>query len=84
MAEVACVISDPPPAALLSAFAPDGLELTLAFWVSDPANGQLVARSDVNLAVLEALTRLGVNIPYPQREVRMMPPPPHDVSSAAP
>jgi small-conductance mechanosensitive channel len=84
VAKVACVVNEPPPAVLLTAFAADGLELTVAFWVSDPANGQLAARSDVNLAILDALTRLGVTIPYPQREVRMLTAAAHDVSSAAP
>ena len=64
------VLADPAPVALLSGFAADGLELTLAFWIGDPHNGQGNARSAVNLAVLRALTEAGVEIPYPQRVVR--------------
>jgi small-conductance mechanosensitive channel len=67
VAQVPRVLSEPGPAVLLSAFAPDGLELTIAFWIDDPENGQGNVRSDVNGAILQALTTLGVQIPFPQR-----------------
>lgn len=70
LAAVPRVQSDPGPAVLLSAFAADGLELTLAFWISDPQDGQGNVRSAVNLAVLRTLTEEGVQIPFPQRVVR--------------
>ena len=70
MVGVPRVLSDPPPIVLLSAFAADGLELTLVFWIADPQNGQGSVRSAVNLAVLDALKRAGVEIPFPQRVVR--------------
>jgi len=64
------VIGDPAPAVLLAAFAADGLELSVVFWIKDPENGQGNVRSEVNLAVLRTLEREGVEIPYPQRVVR--------------
>lgn len=67
--DVPRVLADPAPNVLLSAFAADGLELTLQFWIADPENGQNNARSAVNLAVLACLGRHGVEIPYPQRVV---------------
>lgn len=69
IAQVPRVLSDPAPSAQLSNFAADGLELTLVFWIGDAANGTGNVRSDVNLAVLRALTSAGVDIPYPQRVV---------------
>jgi small-conductance mechanosensitive channel len=63
------VIDDPAPAALLNAFAADGMELTLQFWILDPENGQGNVKSEVNLAVLAVLNEEGVEIPYPQRVV---------------
>ena len=63
------VLSEPGPAVQLSNFAPDGLELTLVFWICDPENGQGNIRSEVNLAVLKLLTESGIEIPYPQRVV---------------
>jgi small-conductance mechanosensitive channel len=65
--EVARVLHDPGPAVQLSQFAADGLELTINFWIDDPENGAGSVRSAVNLQVLRALNRLGIEIPYPQR-----------------
>ena len=70
LAGVPRVLADPGPVVLLSAFAADGLELTLTFWIGDPLNGQGNVRSAVNLAVLQVLTQDGVEIPYPQRVLR--------------
>jgi small-conductance mechanosensitive channel len=64
------VLADPAPAVMLTQFAADGLELTVAFWIADPESGQNNVRSDVNLALLRELNRAGVEIPYPQRVVR--------------
>jgi len=72
-AAVPRVLAAPAPAVHLSAFAPDGLELTVAFWIADPENGQVNARSDVNLALLACLNRLAVEIPFPQRVLRGWP-----------
>lgn len=64
------VLADPAPTVQLSAFAADGLELTIPFWISDPENGQGNVRSAVNLAVLATLNARGVEIPFPQRVMR--------------
>jgi small-conductance mechanosensitive channel len=73
VATVPRVEPDPAPATLLSNFAADGLELTIAFWISDPQNGQGNVRSMVNLTVLRTLNAAGVEIPFPQRVVRQVP-----------
>jgi small-conductance mechanosensitive channel len=65
------VLKDPAPVAHLSQFLADGLEFTLVFWISDPENGQLSVKSDINVAALAALRKAGVQIPYPQRVVHM-------------
>ena len=73
------VLDDPKPGVQLSNFAADGLELTITFWIIDPENGQGGVRSEVNLAIWRLLNRLGVEIPFPQRVVQMLPgaePPP--------
>jgi small-conductance mechanosensitive channel len=75
MATVPRVVDKPAPSVQLSAFATDGLELTLVFWVADIENGQGNVRSEVNLAVLRSLNAAGVEIPYPQRVVRQLPAP---------
>ncbi len=65
---------DPAPAARLVRLGADGLEFQLLFWIDDPEDGQLNVRSDVNLSVLKALRAAGIEIPFPQREVRMRAP----------
>ncbi len=69
------VLSNPGPAVRLSLFADSGLELTVAFWISDPENGQVNAVGDVNLAILTLLNAEAVEIPYPQRVLHGLPPP---------
>ena len=72
MAAVPRVLPKPAPGVHLHAFAPDGLELRLPFWIADPENGEGNVRSDVNLAVLACLNAAGVEIPFPQRVVRQV------------
>lgn len=67
------VLKDPAPSAALSAFGADRLEFTLGYWIVDPQNGQLNLRSDINMAILSALREHGVEIPYPQRVMHMVP-----------
>jgi len=67
------VLADPPPAVQLAEFAADGINLTIAFWIADPQNGQGNVRSDVNLAVLDLLNAQGIEIPFPQRVMHERP-----------
>jgi small-conductance mechanosensitive channel len=66
------VLRDPAPAVHLSAFAADGLELSVHFWIADPENGLGSVKSSVNLALLALFGREGVEIPYPQRVVQVL------------
>jgi small-conductance mechanosensitive channel len=61
------VLADPAPTCQLAAFAADGIDLNVLFWIADPENGQSNVRSDVNLALLDLLNAQGVEIPLPQR-----------------
>ena len=73
------VLPDPEPAALLLNFGDNGIELELGFWIEDPEEGTRNVRSDLNRAILNLCREQGVEIPYPQREVRFLNP--SDVSS---
>lgn len=66
------VIDDPAPKAYLVRFADSGIELELGFWISDPQVGSLNIKSDINLEVWREFKRAGIEIPYPQREVRLL------------
>ncbi|MFZ5527272.1 MAG: mechanosensitive ion channel family protein [Pseudomonadota bacterium] len=57
----------------LTAFPSDGLELTISFWVADPESGQMNVHSDVNMAVLQCLNELGVDIPFTQQVLHLPP-----------
>lgn len=69
IAGVPRVITDPAPAVQLAAFAADGMDLAINFWIRDSENGTGNVRSDVNLAVLDVLGQHGIEIPFPQRVV---------------
>jgi small-conductance mechanosensitive channel len=66
------VIDSPAPVALASAFAADGIEIDLLFWVADPENGTGNVRSDLILAITEAFKDNAIEIPYPQRTLRFV------------
>lgn len=69
------VIEEPGPSVQLKAFGADGLEFVLQFWIGDPQNGQGNVKSEVNLRILDGLRAAGIEIPYPQRVMHMLPPP---------
>jgi len=66
------VLADPPPKAFVTAFADSGINLELGFWIGDPEEGSLAIKSEIYLAVWEAFRQAGIQIPFPQREVRML------------
>ncbi len=66
------VLKEPPPKAYLKNFADSGIDLDLGVWINDPEEGQLNLKSDLNLAIWQAFRRENVNIPFPQREVRIL------------
>ena len=66
------VLSVPAPTALVMEFADSGINLELGFWIADPENGVGAIRSEINLAILRAFRADGIEIPFPQREVRIL------------
>ena len=74
VARVDRVLPDPPPKVQLVAFAADGMDLLVNFWILDPENGQGNVRSEVNLALLAVLGAHGIEIPFPQRVLHRTPP----------
>ena len=67
LAGIPRVLREPAPFVQLTGFVPNGMELTIRYWLTDPANGQDLVKSQVNLAVLDALTADKVEFPGPQR-----------------
>lgn len=66
------VLAEPAPQALLMGFADNGINLDLGFWIADPQKGTGSVRSAVNMAIWRAFSEHGIDIPFPQREVRVV------------
>jgi len=66
------ILRQPAPAAHLAKFADSGIDLELVFWIADPEHGTANVRSDLSVAILTEFRARGIEIPYPQREVRMI------------
>jgi small-conductance mechanosensitive channel len=68
------VVKDKPPSANLVNFGADGLDLQVNWWISDPENGRGGVISDVNRAIWKLLQEHRINVPFPQREMRIIGP----------
>ena len=66
------VLQTPAADVLVKEFAESGINLELGFWITDPENGLGKLRSDINLAIWQAFKQNGINIPFPQREIRLL------------
>lgn len=66
------VLADPAPSVLLTQFADSSINLELGFWVADPENGKMNVVSAINLDIWRSFRQHGVQIPFPQREVRLL------------
>lgn len=69
---VARVSREPAPQSYLMKFEPDGFELELGFWISDLENGRANVLSEVNQAIWRMLQKHQIEVPYPQREIRLI------------
>jgi len=66
------VLADPAPRAFIVRFADSGIDLELGFWIADPAEGTQQIKSDIHLAIWRGFREAGIEIPFPQREVRLL------------
>lgn len=61
------------PNAFLTQFADNGIDLRVGFWVRDPENGFAGLFSAILLTIWHRFNEEGINFPFPQREVRILP-----------
>lgn len=66
------VLSEPAPKVFLTQFADSSINLELGFWIEDPESGKGNVVSDINLAIWKSFRAHGVEIPFPQRDVRII------------
>jgi small-conductance mechanosensitive channel len=67
------VVKKPEPVALVLAFADSGINLELYAWIADPEGGKGNLRSDIYRELWKLFKANGIEIPFPQREVRILP-----------
>ena len=76
MQEAACshprVLKEPAPTALLTGFGDNGINLELMVWIEDPERGKLNLNSDLNLALYKSFSANNIEIPFPQRDIRIV------------
>lgn len=68
------VLADPAPVCHIVNFGDSSVDYLLRFWIRDPSAGLTNIRGAVYLALWDAFKAHGVSIPFPQREVRFLPP----------
>ena len=66
------VLQDPAPSVHVVNLADNGIELELGVWIADQEKGTQNVRSDINIAILSEFRARGIEIPFPQREVRLL------------
>jgi small-conductance mechanosensitive channel len=49
-----------------------GINLELMAWIEDPERGKLSPQSDPNLVFVKACSDIGVEIPFPRRDIRII------------
>jgi small-conductance mechanosensitive channel len=62
------------PGAFLVNFGDNGINLELGYWIQDPESGQLALKSALNRRIYQTFKENGIVIPYPRRDVRVLPP----------
>ncbi|MBL8661117.1 MAG: mechanosensitive ion channel [Rhodospirillales bacterium] len=66
------VLKVPAPNPVLLGFGENGADLELRFWIADVQNGVHNISSDVMLAIWDLFCEHGIQVPLPQRVVRMI------------
>jgi small-conductance mechanosensitive channel len=67
------VLSHKAPVCHIVGFGDSSVDYVLRFWIEDPTGGLTNIRGNVFLALWDTFHEHGISIPFPQREVRMLP-----------
>jgi small-conductance mechanosensitive channel len=65
------VLADPAPAAFITGLGADGIDLEVGFWIRDPEEGTLAVRSAISRLLLQRFKDEDIEIPFPQRDIRI-------------
>ena len=67
------VLQSKPAVCHITGFGDSSVDYILRFWISDPTGGLTNIRGNVFLALWDAFAEHGISIPFPQREVTILP-----------
>jgi small-conductance mechanosensitive channel len=70
-AEPERVVATPAPVCHVTAFGNSAIQLLLRFWIADAENGVTNIKGEVLMALYDALTGAGIELPFPQYEIRL-------------
>jgi small-conductance mechanosensitive channel len=65
------VVKSPEPVCHATGLGPSAIEFLLRFWIADAENGVTNIKGEVLLALYDALTGSGIELPFPQYEIRL-------------
>ena len=66
------VLADPAPKVLVRNLGDNGIELELVIWIRDADQGHADLRSEIYRATWKLFLESGIEVPFPQREVRIL------------
>ncbi|WP_347311514.1 mechanosensitive ion channel family protein [Defluviimonas sp. SAOS-178_SWC] len=67
------VLKSHPAVCHITGFGDSSVDYILRFWITDPAEGLTNVKGNVYLALWDAFKEHGISIPFPQREVKVLP-----------
>lgn len=67
------VLGDQTPVCHIVGFGDSSVDYVLRFWISDPSAGLTNIRGNVYLALWDTFKENGISIPFPQREIKVLP-----------
>jgi small-conductance mechanosensitive channel len=65
------VLAEPQPSSFVTGLGADGIDLEVGFWIRDPEEGTLAVRSEIARTLLRRFREEAIEIPYPQRDIRI-------------
>jgi small-conductance mechanosensitive channel len=67
------VVTKPPPVCHIVGFGDSSIDFILRFWIRDPTGGLTNVRGAVFLALWDTLKAAEIEIPYPRRDLKILP-----------
>jgi len=65
------IMTAPAPVCHITEFGDNAVAMLLRFWIEDPADGVRNVTGDVYLALWDSFSEHDIELPYPQREIRI-------------